>query len=95
MVISQLVIDQIKNILISNREKLIKYNFIPLFDSTIIMEQECFSVLVNYKLFTPEQIISNEPVYNDYLREKINELFDESSVKFIVDGRLEDVNVVQ
>ena len=40
------------------------------------MEQECFSVLVNYKLFTPEQIISNEPIYNDYLREKINELFD-------------------
>ena len=76
MDIDQIVIDQIKNILISNREKLFNYNFIPLFDSTIIMEQECFSVLVNYKLFTPKQIISNEPVYNDYLREKINELFD-------------------
>lgn len=72
-----LVIEQLKEILISNRENLNNYNFFPKKNSTIVMEQKCFSVIVDYGLFTPEQIINNEEIYNDYLRSKINELFDE------------------
>ncbi len=76
MNIAQIVIDQIKQILISNRENLENYNFLPLMDSKIIMERSFKSVIVNYGLFTEEQIITNAEIYNNYLREKINKLFD-------------------
>lgn len=73
---AKLVIEQIQQILESNRENLLNYNFYPKKNATIIMEQKCLHVIVNYGLFTQEQIDNNEPVYNNYLRDKINELFD-------------------
>jgi pimeloyl-ACP methyl ester carboxylesterase len=76
MDIAKIVISQIEQILVSNRENLDNYKFYPKNNSTIILEQKCFHVIINYGLFTPEQIINNETIYNDYLREKINELFD-------------------
>ncbi len=76
MDIAQIVIDQIKEILVSNRENLNNYRFYPKNNSTIIMERSCSHVIVNYGLFTEEQIITNSQVYNDYIRDKINELFD-------------------
>ncbi len=66
-------------------------------------------VLLSYRGSVPMHIIFEHadgrarlPLGEDFLvnptpqmAAKINELFDESSVKFIVDGRLEDVNVIQ
>jgi len=40
------------------------------------MEQQNSNVVVDYGQFTEEQIVSNDSKYNNYLREKINELFD-------------------
>jgi len=75
--ISKIVIRQLKQILLSNRSNLSEYKFYPSkCNSKIIMKQKCSKVVVNYNNFTKEQIINNEPIYNDYLRLKINELFD-------------------
>jgi len=75
MKIDKLVISQLKQILLSNKSNLSEYKFYSKCNS-IIMEQKCSKVVINYNKFTNEQIINNEPIYNDYLRLKINELFD-------------------
>ena len=79
MNITKLVIEQIKSILISNSNDpniVNEYNFYSKNNSTLIMQQQNSSVVVDYGQFTEEQIVSNDPIYNNYLREKINELFD-------------------
>ena len=77
MIISDLVIKQLKQILLSNRANLSEYKFCPKYNSKIIMKQKCSKVIVNYSRFTQEQIINNDPIYNNYLRYEINKLFDE------------------
>ncbi len=76
MIIAELVIKQLKQILLSNRSNLNEYKFYPKCNSKIIMKQKCSKVVVNYSRFTEEQIINNEPIYNNYLRFEINKLFD-------------------
>lgn len=83
MDLAKLTIDQIKAILTSNREDLKNYSFYPKSNSTIVMERKCKNVVVDYGLFTPEQIVTNATVYNDYLRDKINVLFDKVFIPVI------------
>ena len=69
-------VKHIKSILISNKADVNEYKFVSKNNSTLIMEQQKSSVVVDYGQFTEEQIVSNDSKYNNYLREKINELFD-------------------
>lgn len=75
MNIQQLVIDQIKQILITNRVNICDYKFHKK-SSSICIRQKCKHVKIDLSLFSQNQVTENAPDYNAYLREKINQLFD-------------------
>lgn len=69
------VIAQIKELLASSRENVNLYNF-TIINNIIHMKKNNICVTIKYLLFTPEDITSKTKQWIDYLREKLNNLFD-------------------
>ena len=70
-----LVIEDIKFILKSNNQNCNNYTF-NCKNNYLCLKYKIFCVKVNYCLFTEYDIENKTPEYINYLRKKINELFD-------------------